>query len=214
MPEIGIGLFPDVGGGWYLPRLPHRAGLWLALTGARLRAADCLSLGLATHHVPSGALERLKAAVMTDSEGLEALLADFARPAGAAALDEHLDVVEQAFGAARLEDVMATLADGQEWARAQAAVLATRSPQSLKAAWRQMRIGARLNDFADEMRMEFRLASRIVRTADFLEGVRAVVIDKDNAPHWRPPHLAEVSDSDLDALFAPLPDEQEWRPLP
>ncbi len=215
MPETGIGLFPDVGGGWFLPRLSGQAGIWLALTGARLKAADCLRLGLATHYVESARLEDLKIALLSGRGDLAEMVAAFASDPGPAPLEPHLSAIDRLFAADRMEDILADLeTEGSEWALAQHKTLLTKSPQSLKVSLRQMRLGATLASFADNMAMEYRLGGRVVRTPDFQEGVRAVIVDKDNAPVWSPPTVAEVSDAEIEALFAPLADEPEWTPLP
>jgi len=222
MPETGIGLFPDVGGGWHLPRLPGRIGLWLALTGARLKAADCVQARIATHYVPTHIADAAK----TQIAG--AALAHEPRKAlasGLAALEEEPGApveltperraaMDRLFSAADVESIVAQLeADASEWARAQLAVLAQKSPQTLKVAFRQLREGAAISGFAEMMALEYRIGSRVVRLHDFHEGVRAVILDKDNAPRWNPPTLQAVTPESLDAIFAPLAQEEEWSPL-
>ena len=214
MPETGIGLFPDVGGGWFLPRLPGRIGLWLALTGARIKAADCLHAGLATHHVPSERLPELKAALAENPSDIEALLAQFHVDPGPAPLLAHRAELDAAFGQGSVEAILAALEAGSDWARAQALALRTKSPQTLKVAFRQLALGLAAPDFAANMAMEYRIGARVVQRHDFLEGVRAVIVDKDNAPKWDPATLEGVGEELLDAIFAPLPADQEWSPLP
>jgi enoyl-CoA hydratase len=215
MPETGIGLFPDVGGGWFLPRMPGEAGIWLALTGARLKAAECLSLGIATHYVESSKLEALKAEIIADSEAVFGAPELFATYAGPARVDDNMAMIDRLFAFDTMEEIVEALErDGSDWSQKELATLRTKSPQAMKVSLRQMRLGARLANFEDEMVMEYRLGGRAVRTHDFQEGVRAVIVDKDNAPRWSPPDLAGVSDAMVDALFAPLPADQEWTPLP
>ncbi|MBJ7448318.1 MAG: enoyl-CoA hydratase/isomerase family protein, partial [Brevundimonas sp.] len=214
MPETGIGLFPDVGGGWFLPRLPGQTGVWLALTGARLKAADTVFLGIHSHYLPSDALDAFRAVLSADpahpvdvADGLE-------DDAGEAPIEAHLEAIDRLFAFDTVEDIFAALeADGSDWALAQLATLKTKSPQSLKVSLRQIRTGATLTDFADNMAMEYALGGRVVRTHDFQEGVRAVIVDKDNAPKWSPDTLEGVTDAALDALFAPLPADEAWTPL-
>ena len=214
MPETGIGLFPDVGGGWFLPRLPGETGTWLALTGARLKAADTVALGIHTQFVPSEALAALTADLVASPADPAATANRHAADAGPAPLAPHREAIDRLFAYDTVEAIFAALAaDGSEWALAQLATLKTKSPQSLKVTLKQLRIGRTQTDFADTMAMEYRLGGRIVSTHDFQEGVRAVIVDKDNAPQWSPALLEDVSDASIDALFAPLPPVEEWTPL-
>ncbi len=214
MPETGIGLFPDVGGGWYLPRLPGKAGLWLALTGARLKAADCVALGIATDFELSENLERVKAAILADPGAIESILAETDADPGRPPVAAHHDAINRLFSAHSVEGVFEALeADGGEWAASQLEVLKTKSPQTLKVAFRQLEAGSRMTDFADEMAMEYRIGARVVQRHDFLEGVRAVIVEKDNAPKWDPATLEGVTPAILDEIFAPLPSDQEWSAL-
>ena len=215
MPETGIGLFPDVGGGWYLPRLPGKTGLWLALTGARLKAADCLALGIATHVTPSAKVEALKAALVAEPDRIEAILASFAETPPEAPIAARRADIDRLFAGDSVEAIFAALAaDAGEWAADQLKSLKTKSPQTMKVAHRQLREGAAMPSFAANMAMEYRIGARVVARHDFIEGVRAVIVDKDNAPRWRPDTLEGVTDAMLDEIFAPLPPEREWTPLP
>ena len=214
MPETGIGLFPDVGGGWFLPRLPGRAGLWLALTGARIKAADCCALGIATHYMPSDKVEAFKAALLAHPGSVAAALAGFVEDPGHPPIAAHQADIDRLFGEGDVEAILANLeVEPGDWAAEQLATLKTKSPQTLKVAFRQLKTGAVLDDFAANMAMEYRIGSRVVRLHDFLEGVRAVIIDKDNAPQWDPPTVPAVSDVLLDDIFAPLSPDEEWTPL-
>jgi enoyl-CoA hydratase len=215
MPETGIGLFPDVGGGWHLPRLPGKSGLWLALTGARIKAADCELLGLATDFIPADRLDELKAQIIADPAAVETHLTVMEADAGRPPLGAHRDEMDHLFAGDSVEAIFAALeADGGEWASAQLATLKTKSPQTLKVAFRQLALGAQAETFAENMEMEYRIGARVVGLYDFIEGVRAVIIDKDNAPRWNPASLAGVSEAMLDEIFAPLPSAQTWRPIP
>lgn len=215
MPETGIGLFPDVGGGWYLPRKPGQIGMWVALTGARLKAADCVKAGIATHFVPSASIPDLVEGLKADAP--LAALAKFVSDAGAPVElnAENIAKIDRIFALESVEAIIAALqADGSDWAQTQLKTLASKSPQTLKVAFRQLREGAKVRTFADNMRMEYRIASRVILRPDFIEGVRAVVIDKDNAPKWSPPTLEGVADALLNDIFAPLGEGDEWSPLP
>ncbi|MGO4686470.1 enoyl-CoA hydratase/isomerase family protein [Brevundimonas sp. 2YAF1] len=216
MPETGIGLFPDVGGGWFLSRLPGQTGVWLALTGARLKAADTVALGIHTHFVPSIDLAAFKAALLSNPADPREEADRYACPTEPeeAPLDAHREAIDRLFGFDTVEDIFAALeADGSDWALAQLKTLKTKSPQSLKVSLRQIRTGATLASFAENMAMEYALGGRVVRTHDFQEGVRAVIVDKDNAPRWSPKDLSGVSIDALDELFAPLPADEAWSPL-
>ncbi|HEV2365127.1 MAG TPA: enoyl-CoA hydratase/isomerase family protein [Caulobacteraceae bacterium] len=214
MPETGIGLFPDVGGSWFLSRLHGAAGAWLAMTGSRLKAAGLEILGIATDVTPSSGLEELKTAIVADPDAIETILTEKEADPGRSKMIEHHDDIDRLFGGDKVEDITARLeADGSDWALAQRGMMAQKSPTSLKVALRQLQLGRAMTDFAQAMAMEMRIAARLVMGHDFAEGVRAVILDKDNAPRWRPQRLAEVTEAVVEAIFAPLPPDQEWSPL-
>jgi enoyl-CoA hydratase/carnithine racemase len=212
MPEVAIGFFPDVGGSFFLSRLPGRLGLYLALTGIQIRAPDAMYCGLADFQLPP-------AGVATLNESLAALAwsadhdADVRRciamaeaPAAAAAtlpplraaIDRHFSkptvrsIIESLEGESRAEDA--------GWANQTAALMRTRSPTMLSVTLRQLERGADMS-LAECFRMELGLAAHSFVQGDFLEGVRAVLIDKDNTPHWQPSRIEEVSDASIDAFF-------------
>ena len=206
MPETGIGFFPDVGGSWFLPRMPGAIGMYLGLTGARLGAADALYCGFATHHVPRARLaDTAGALAAADSPGaVGAALAALGEEPGEAPLRAHGDAIDRCFTADSVEAIVAALeAEAGDWARETLTALAAKSPTSLKVTHRLIRGGAAL-DFAEAMRVEFRLSQRFCAAHDFREGVRAAVIDKDRGPDWRPARLDAVSAAAVDAYFAPL----------
>lgn len=214
MPETGIGLFPDVGGGWYLSRMPGHIGLWLALTGARIKAADCELLQIATDFIESAKVADLKAAILADPGAVETILTEYEADAGRPAIAAHQDEIARHFAGDSIEAILASLeAAGTDWAHDQLKVLATKSPQTLKVAFRQLQLGGQAKTFAENMAIEYRIGARVVQRHDFIEGVRAVIVDKDNAPRWSPPTAQAVSESLLDEIFAPLPADQEWTPL-
>lgn len=212
MPETGLGLFPDVGGGWFLPRLKGGAGMYLALTGARLKAADLLHLGIATHAAASAQVPALLQALEGASDaqdvarileaGQSAGMIDRADPAP---ITQVSALVDAAFTAPTLAGVFERLrADGSDWAQKQLSILASKSPLSLALTFRQLQEGAKHTSFADNMAMEYRMVNRMAKSHDFLEGVRAILVDKDQAPVWQPATLDAVSDAEVDAFFAPL----------
>jgi enoyl-CoA hydratase len=214
MPETAIGLFPDVGGGWYLSRLPGRVGQFLALTGARLDGAECHYLGIASHYIPSAALDEVKAQIAAKPDRIEGILGKASVTPPAARIAGNLIPLNKAFASDRIEDILATLeAESAEWYEAELATLRTKSPQSCKVSLRLLAESRRLTDFAEEMRMEYRIAAHVVQRPDFAEGVRAVLVDKDNAPKWNPATPEEVTDHMIDTIFAPMPEGEEWTPL-
>jgi enoyl-CoA hydratase len=213
MPETGIGLFPDVGGGWYLSRLPGRTGQFLALTGHRLDGAECLALGLATHYLASDTLEEAKSRIAAEPQRIAAILDELATPAPDAKILAHRDTIDRLFASDRLEDIFAALeADPGDWAQQQLALLRTKSPQTMKVSLRLLHEGATMPTFEDEMRQEYAVGAHVVQRHDFLEGVRAVIVDKDNAPAWNPATPEGVTDHLIDQIFAPLPDGEAWTP--
>ncbi len=215
MPETGIGLFPDVGGGWYLSRLEGRVGQFLALIGSRIAGAGCLSLGLATHYLTSNVLAEAKSRIATeDVERIDGILGTLSVTPPDSKIVETLFQINRHFASDKLEDILSSLeGDDSEWAMKELATLRTKSPQTCKVALRQLAESLKLTDFADNMAMEYRIASRVIVRPDFAEGVRAVIIDKDNAPKWDPATAEGVTDALIDAIFAPLPAQEEWKPL-
>ncbi|MFN3808187.1 enoyl-CoA hydratase/isomerase family protein [Asticcacaulis sp.] len=204
MPETGIGLFPDVGGGWFLPRMAGETGTWLALTGERLKGADVRAAGLSTHHVATADLPALKAELLAGGD-IDNILHRYDRPVGEPSFQEHLEAINRIFGKATLADIAIALKlEDSDWAQHQGEVLATRSPFSMSVTLRHLREGRRLQTFEEVMEMEFRLASRICQSHDFLEGVRAVLEDKDHSPQWLPQSIGCVSAHSVEALFQPL----------
>ena len=213
MPETGIGLFPDVGGGWYLSRLPGRTGQFLALTGHRLDGAECLVLGLATHYLTSDTLDEAKARITAEPQRIAAILDELSAPAPDAKILAHRDAIDRLFASATLEGIFAAFeAEAGEWAQQQLTLLRTKSPQTMKVSLRLLHEGATMPTFEDEMRQEYAVGAHVVQRHDFLEGVRAVIVDKDNAPAWNPATPEGVTDHIIDQIFAPLPDGEAWTP--
>jgi enoyl-CoA hydratase len=209
MPEVGIGFFPDVGATWFLPRMPGELGTYCGLTGERFGSADAVAAGLATQRVPSGRFDALLDG-LTGAVSVDALLAAFAEPAGDGPIVARRGAIDRLFKGDLVEDILAALyreagaggADA-EWAAKIAATMRVKSPLSLKLALAQVRRG-KAWDFETCMRAEFRIVSRVIHGHDFYEGVRAVIIDKDNKPRWQPVTLAEVSEAEVERHFTPL----------
>jgi len=214
MPETGIGLFPDVGAGWYLARQPGRVGAYLAATGARIDGADCLALGIATDYIPAEALPALKAAIVADPDNLVTLLRQAGIEPPTSRIESQRGEIDRLFASDRYEDILAALeADGGDWARTTLAQLHTKSPQAVKVSLRLVAQGRDHSDFAEEMKIEYAVASHVVQRNDFLEGVRALIVDKTNDPKWDPPTAEDVSDHLIDIIFAPLDPADEWTPF-
>jgi enoyl-CoA hydratase len=202
MPETAIGLFPDVGGTYFLPRLPGQVGMWLGLTGNRLRGIDAVAGGTCDLFVESGDLPRLVEAL---ADG------DLPEPAAERPALPHADEIDAMFGADSLEAILAALVEaGTEWAAREHDLILAKSPTCTRIAFRQIREGAHL-EFEDCMRLEYRLARFCMMHPDFYEGVRAVIIDKDHRPNWSPATLAEADDAYVAPAFEPLPADEELR---
>ncbi len=214
MPETGIGLFPDVGGGWFLSRLRGRLGQYLALTGARLDGAECVWAGLATHYLAAENLPAAKVRIAADAGAIPTILRELSAVPPEPKIAAHAADIERLFASNRYEDILAALeADGSDFALATLKTLATKSPQTCKVALRQLSTSLTLPDFAANMAMEYRISARVLTLPDFAEGVRAVIVDKDNAPEWSPATPEGVTEDLLDAIFAPLGAADEWKPL-
>jgi enoyl-CoA hydratase len=209
MPEVGIGFFPDVGATWFLPRMPGELGTFCAVTGERVGSADAVSGGIATHRVSSADIPKLIDA-LCDAKPVDQVVAAHARAPEAGPVVSRRAVIDRTFAADTVETILSNLdreaRTGQpddQWAEATAATIRSRSPTSVKLALAQVRWG-RARSFAECMRAEFRIVSRIVYDHDFYEGVRALIIDKDNQPRWQPATLAEVADKDIERYFLPI----------
>jgi len=213
MPEVGIGFFPDVGATWFLPRMPGELGAYCGLTGERFNGADALAARIATHRVPSVRFPALLDG-LSGTTSVDAVLAAFAEPNDGGPIMLRKPAIDRLFKGGRVEDILAALdreaAFGRsdaDWAGKTANTIRTKSPLSLKLALAQVRRGGTL-DFETCMATEFRIVSRVIHGHDFYEGVRAVIIDKDNKPRWQPAKLAEISEAEVERHFAPLgPDE-------
>jgi enoyl-CoA hydratase len=209
MPEVGIGFFPDVGATWFLPRLPGELGAYCALTGERLNAADGVNASVATHRVVSSRFAELRES-LCGNDPVDAVLTAFSEPRGAGPVTSRAVAIDRLFAGDRVEDILAAL-DGEarsattmaDFAGTTAATIRAKSPTSLKLALAQIRAGKSLA-FGACMQTEFRIVSRIIHGRDFYEGVRAVIVDKDNAPRWRPATLQEVTRAEIERHFAPL----------
>ncbi|SDE70326.1 enoyl-CoA hydratase/isomerase family protein [Kordiimonas lacus] len=209
MPETGLGLFPDVGGGWFLPRLPGETGMYLALTGARIKAPDLYALGIASHVVMSDDVDAIVHALSKEEikceDCVQVVLDKFHKDPDPAPMAEVFDDIDGAFAGVRVDEILHELElNESDWAQKQFKILMTKSPTSLKLTFAQLRRGEVLETFRDNMRMEYRMVNRVMEGNDFAEGVRAILLDKDNNPQWNPNTLDRVSDEEIDRHFSSL----------
>lgn len=229
MPETFIGLFPDVGGSYFLPRLPGSLGMFLALTGQRLKGRDVQHAGIATHFIPREGVQRFRdgladlcphlltltdlgdklSAVRSLLDSLHQEYLNFdPRPFS---LFPHQHQIDSCFNRDSVEGILQALEeDGSEWAGQQLGTLAKMSPTSLRITHHELGQGGRLGSLEECLRMEYRMTQGCMAGTDFYEGVRAVLVDKDNSPRWQPHSLEEVREEILRAHFDPLPADKEW----
>ncbi|MEM7442872.1 MAG: enoyl-CoA hydratase/isomerase family protein [Pseudomonadota bacterium] len=208
MPETGIGLFPDVGGGWFLSRCPGELGTYYGLTGARAKTADALAIGYGTHHVPSDRLselvEALSASDWFDARNAHRIIGQFEEGISGAPILEHSETINRCFAHDRVEDILSALeTDGSDWGQEIAARLSTMSPTSMKVTLRQLRLGRKMS-YDRVVTMEYRLSQACMIDRDFYEGIRAVLVDKDKTPRWLPDSLDLVSDEMVASYFEPM----------
>ncbi|HEY1736696.1 MAG TPA: enoyl-CoA hydratase/isomerase family protein [Methylovirgula sp.] len=204
MPEVGIGIFPDVGASFFLSRLPHHIGAYLGMTGARIGLSEALALGLATAHVPSARFDAVLSR-LTQGEDVDRAIAAEQAPAPAPVLTNEQSVIEDCFSHASPMAIVEALEKiGGDFAASTLKSLRSRSPTSVALALGQMQRGAKL-DLDGALKLEFRLAQRIVRGHDYYEGVRTVLIDKGATPQWNPPTLEKIDAATIDGYFAPSP---------
>ncbi|KAM6978669.1 3-hydroxyisobutyryl-CoA hydrolase, mitochondrial [Tautogolabrus adspersus] len=217
MPETAIGLFPDVGGGYFLPRLQGKLGLFLALTGFRLKGRDVQRAGVATHFVESKKIPELEKELVhlksPSNEDISNVLDSYQNQSSLDAekpfvLDKHMSDINRLFSSSSVEGIMQNLkADGSEFAKKQAETLSRMSPTSMKMTYKQLQAGATLS-LQDVLVMEYRLSQACMRGCDFYEGVRALLVDKDQNPKWNPSTLEEVSDQTVEQCFSSLGDKE------
>src|SRR5262249_6561449 len=208
MPETGIGFFPDIGGGWFLPRMPGMIGMYLGLTGRHCARADAFYAGVVTHCIPAAQFETVKAA-MIEGEPIDPVTDGLHEHPGESWLEKHREPIDRIFSASTLGGIMKSLESEEgpwrAWAQETLGTLAKKSPLSLKVTFEQIRRGKSYKTLKEALIIEYRLATRMVQQPDFLEGVRAIVIDKDQSPRWQPSSLGQVDDAFVQSLFAALP---------
>ncbi|WP_306321925.1 MULTISPECIES: enoyl-CoA hydratase/isomerase family protein [unclassified Streptomyces] len=210
MPEVGIGLVPDVGGTYLFSRAPGRLGTHLALTGATIGAADAVLCGLADHYVPSRALPQLLRE-LAESDPREAVARHAEQPPReSGTLVEQRDWIDACYAAATVEEIVERLlATGEIAAKETADTILSRSPMAVKATLESLRRAARLDTLEQALDQEYRVICAALHTHDLPEGIRAQIIDKDRDPHWSPATLPEVTAADVERYFAPLGEGHE-----
>jgi len=205
-PETAIGLFPDDGLAWTFARMPDAIGVYLGLTGRRIGRADAYELGLVTHCIEAARFEAIRAA-LASAETVDPLLDGLHEDPGAGELAGHRGLIGDCFSAPSVEEIIARLGAvsgaGRGWAHAARAELLTRSPLSLAVTLRHIR-EATARDLQQTLTLDYRLACRFLEGEDFYEGVRALLIDKDGAPRWRPDSLAGVTPGMVERCFGPI----------
>jgi enoyl-CoA hydratase len=209
MPEVGIGYFPDVGASFLLARAPARVGRHLALTGERIGAADAIDSGLADVHIAAARLAELPArlADCRNASEVRARLAELSTPATSGKLPAARQWIDPCYDAEAVEEIVARLRDSRdEAARAAAATLQKMSPTSLKITLRNIRAALSFAELEDSFRQDYRISLACIAEHDFIEGIRAAIVDKDRNPLWRPDKLEDVTPEIVERHFRPLGD--------
>ncbi|XP_031625284.1 3-hydroxyisobutyryl-CoA hydrolase, mitochondrial isoform X2 [Contarinia nasturtii] len=213
MPETAIGLFPDVGGSYFLPRLQGKLGYYLGLTGFRLRGQDVLHAGVATHYCESAKIPEIEKVLLDlkDTKDVDSVINDFCpKPKSKFILAKHLDQINKSFNASSIEEILSNLEkDNSEWAQQTIKTLRSVSPLSLKVTLRLLNIGSNFQSLGECLQMEYRLAVHFVEDSDFHEGVRALLVRKDNNPKWNPARIEDVTDERVESFFRPLPNNED-----
>ena len=202
MPEVGIGFIPDVGGTYLLSRAPGGLGLHAGLTGAPFGAGDAIAMGFADHYVPHGALESFVEAVV--SEGVDGALRTFAEQAPPSPLAAQRDWIDDCYSRETISDIVAALRGRGDGPAGEAAdLIATRSPVALATTLAAVRRAAQLPSLEDVLVQEYRVSCASLRSHDFVEGIRAQLVDKDRNPQWSQSSIAAVTDADVEQYFVP-----------
>jgi enoyl-CoA hydratase/carnithine racemase len=224
MPECGIGLFPDVGSMWWMTRLLNRpVASYFALTGQRFHPADLIYTGLATHYVSSNQLDNLRTALADTTEldnntdeALANVLKTFHEtiPTNDCFLAINKESIEKTFQGKSVEEIISNLkGDDSAFSRSTLETLSKMSPTSMKLTFEGLSRGSSCKSIGEDLQMEYRMAKGCMRpNSDFFEGVRAILIEKDNSPKWNPSSLDAVTDEYIDEFFKPIDDEWEIPP--
>jgi 3-hydroxyisobutyryl-CoA hydrolase len=219
MPETAIGLFPDVGGTYFLPRLGGKLGLFLALSGHRLKGGDLYKAGIATHMCHVDMLPALEQDIISldptssKPKDIEKVLKKYHDQCPLAkkpfSLEARLPLINKAFNAKSVEEIIANLKNDStdpKWSTELAENMLKMSPTSMKVSMRALETGSQL-DLQEALQVEYRLSQHCCENHDFIEGVRARLVDKDQNPQWKPKTLQEVTPEIVDSFFAPVENE-------
>jgi len=207
MPETGIGFFPDVGASYFLSRCKQQMGVYLGLTGARLKIADAIDSGLVDYYIQSEHLEHVKQNILETSldfgnkEIVSNILQTYATQKTGGYLLTHQDIIEEVFSSLQVEEILEKLLSRNDsFSQDTLSVLKTKSPTSLKVTRKEIHRGVN-QSMSECMKMEYQLAKHFLQTHDFFEGIRAIIVDKDQSPHWQPETLEKVSQERVDNFF-------------
>ena len=207
MPECGIGLAPDVGGTWLLAQAPGHLGEFLGITGWHMNGADAIFAGFADCFVPGDRLEKLKAAL--ESQAATTVLDDYISEPETAPVARHLETLDRYFGQSTLRDCIASLEnDPSEFAQKAAAMARKVCPLSAACAFEMVRRARNFSSVEEALSQEYRFTYRSMSDGQFLEGVRALIVDKDRQPQWRPTRIEGVTDEMVERMLAPLGDDE------
>jgi len=210
MPETGIGLFPDVGGSFFLPRLSFEAGTYLALTGNRIKAADAIFLGTATNFIKSENFSNLINDLSKEGNDPKEIIDKYSVEPGESEFREISQFCNKIFKADTVEKIIENLIEeNSDLSKKILSIIDQKSPTSLKVALKSLRLGKNIS-FEECMQMEFRMVNKVMNDHDFYEGVRALIIDKDNNPSWKPGNISEVEENFVDKFFSSLNDDLKF----
>ena len=210
MPETGIGLFPDVGGSFFLPRLDYEAGTYLALTGNRIKASDAIFLGTATNYIKSENFSNLLEDLSEEKNDPKDIIEKYSTNPSESEFKKISQFCDKIFKGNTVEEIVENLKnENSDLSKKILSTIKQKSPTSLKVALKSLRLGKEIS-FEECMMMEFRMVNKVMNDHDFYEGVRALIIDKDNNPNWKPNKISEVEDSFVDEFFHKLDDDLKF----
>lgn len=208
MPEVGLGFFPDVGGTWLLSRAPGEIGTYYALTGTPMNGADAIYTGIADVMIASADWSALredltKAPLRAKSDDVRKILTQYAVPNPSTPIAQQRDVIDRLFAHDTMEPIVAALeSDTSEFARATIKSLSDKSPTSLKVTLKLLRLARSSKSLEECLNREYDAALEVFVSAEFIEGVRAAIIDKDRNPKWAPARLMDVTPDIVERYLA------------